>query len=248
MIKIFLVLLLISSSAWSRVSLELVLDTPSVKQGEIALGRLVVKQTEGQAGLAGLKGKNLGKTIYLLYVSPFMGKQGQLEAEAKVIFLTVPDTTAISETVNGEEVFISWSNIEVIPTETSKTFLLGDFEIPEKKKILIWVLMITGLLLLLGTGLWLKQYLQNKKLSKNKLKALKQELTNCTSYEDIVLMWRQKQRYLEAFPQIDPNFKNFEAVLFKYQFKPQRTANEIDEVITNYQKFKHEVTGVLNEI
>ena len=46
---------------------------------------------------------------FLLNVSPFMGKQGQLEAEVKIIFLTVPTSPALLEVINGEEVFVRLS-------------------------------------------------------------------------------------------------------------------------------------------
>ena len=88
--QLYLLLLIFSFNAWSRVNLELSLDNPSVKQGEIVIGRLIVREAEGQAVLAGLKGKKIEKTLYFLSVSPFMGKQVQLEAEAKVIFLLIP--------------------------------------------------------------------------------------------------------------------------------------------------------------
>ncbi|MBA2405754.1 MAG: hypothetical protein H0V66_13335 [Bdellovibrionales bacterium] len=248
MINLLLAVFLFSSTAWSRVTLELILDTASVKQGEIATGKLVVKQAEGQTGLAGLKGKNIGKTLYLLHVSPFMGKQGQLESEAKVIFFVVPQVNAVTEVINGEDVFISWNNIEVIPTETSKSFLLGDFEIPERKKIVKWFLILLMVGVIAGLALWINRYFKRKSISREKTKLLKNELTNCMNYDDIVLMWRQKHRYLVAFPGIESCFKSFEEILFKYQFKSSRSESEIQEVISAYQKFKTDVQGVLNEI
>jgi hypothetical protein len=245
-IKLILVLILVNTNAWSRVGLELVLDNSTVKQGEIVVGRLIVKQTDGQAILGGLKGKKLGKTLYLLQVSPFMGKQGHLEAETKLIFLAVPQTAAASEVINGEEVFISWNNIEVMPTESPKSFLLGDFEIPARKKIFQWMLIGLGVLLILGIIVFFRRsYLKNQD-KKKRISSIKNELVNCTTYNDIVEMWNKKQDYIEAFPDLDKNFKNLEAVLFKYQFKPQRNETEIKEVISAYNKFKTSVSEVIN--
>ena len=246
MIKIILLLILISSNAWSRVGLELVLDQSSIKQGEIAIGRLIVKQADGQAILDGLKGKNLGKTLYLLHVSPFMGKQGHLEAETKCIFLNVPQTTAVSETINGEEVFISWNNIEVVPTESPKSFLLGDFEIPARRKLIEWLFIGLGVILLFGVIVFFRKKYLKKADEKKKISIIKKELMNCNTYNDIVLMWSHKHRYVEAFPNLDKNFKNLETVLFKYQFKAQRNELEIKEVISAYDKFKTSVSGVIN--
>lgn len=243
-----LFLLLFSVSAWSRVHLELVLNTPSVKQGEIAVGKLIVRESQGQTSFAGLKGKNVGKTVYLLNVSPFMGKAGQLESDAKVIFLKVPETTSVSEVLDGEEIAITWKGIEVVPIEETKSFLLGDFEVPERKDVLPWVLGFFIVLVLGAFGYWISHKFKLKKNAKFQLKKMKQEILACQNYDDIVLMWRQKRTYLQTFPQLENAFKNFEQTLFKYQFKPQRTEKELDEVQKAYEKFKSESTGALNGI
>lgn len=247
--KLFIyIFLLVSFSAWSRVNLELVLNADSIKQGEIAPARLIVRDSEGKTTLSGLKGKNIGKTIYLLSVAPFIGKAGQFESDASVIFLKVPEVNSATEVIEGEEIVISWQNLQVLPTEEENSFLFGDFEVPERKEIVPWVI---GLLLLLVTGsmiYWLSQKLKIKKLNKLKLIKLKQELLECRNYDEIVLMWRQKQTYLNTFPQLDKTFKHFEQTLFKYQFKPQRTSLELDEVQKAYEEFKTEILGALNGI
>ncbi len=244
---LFLIGILISFNSWAKVSLSLDLNHKQVKQGEIVEGRLIVKQTEGQAALGGLKGKNVAKTLYLLNVSPFMVKHGQLESEAKVIFLAVPQTNSITETVNGEEVVISWDGIEILPTEESKSFLLGDFTIPEARQVLKWVIFLAAPLLLIGVFVWFMKISKRRRLLKEHIAQLKKELSDCHSYDEIVLMWRNKRRYLEAFPSLDTVFKNFEDVLFKHQFKPSRTNSETEEVLTGYQKFIVEVSAVINE-
>jgi hypothetical protein len=235
------------NAAWSRVGLELILNSPSVKQGEITSGRLIVKQADGQAGLNGLQGKNLGKTLYLLNVSPFMGKQGALEAEAKIIFLTVPSTNAVSELINNEEVFIVWNNLEILPTESSKSFLLGDFDIPARRKIMIWMGSFLLALVIMFLGFWLKKRRSENSKRKTKLKNLKQKLLSCTNYEEIIEMWKNKNEFLITFPKIEESFKKFEIILFQYQFKSTRTEREIDQVMSAYKNFKNDVMGVLND-
>lgn len=245
--KVFLVGVLITFNSWAKVSLVLDLNHKQVKQGEIAEARLIVKQTEGQAVLGGLKGKNVAKTLYLLNVSPFMVKHGQLESEAKVIFLAVPKNNAITETINGEEVTLSWEGIEILPTEESKSFLLGDFTIPETRQILKWVIFLIFPLLIIGILIWFKKVSKKRRHLKDQITQLKKELTECGSYDEIVLMWRNKRRYLEAFPKLDIVFRNFEDVLFKHQFKPSRSNLETEEVLSAYKKFITEVSVVTNE-
>jgi hypothetical protein len=223
------------------------LNHKQVKQGEIAEGRIIVKQTEGQAALGGLKGKNVAKTLYLLNLSPFMVKQGQLEAEAKVIFIAVPQTHSITETINGEDVTISWEGIEVLPTEESKSFLLGDFTIPEARQVIKWIIVVVVPLLIIGVFVWFKTISKKRRHFKDQVTKLKKELTECGSYDEVVLMWRSKRRYLEAFPNLDLAFKNLEAILFKHQFKPSRTNSETEEVLTAYKQFISEVSVVTNE-
>jgi hypothetical protein len=233
-------------NAWSRVGLELIPDSPSVKQGEIAVGRLVVKKSDGQSILGGLKGKNLGKTLYLLHVSPFMGKQGHLESEAKFIFLAIPQANNVSEVINGEEVLISWDNIEIIPTEPPKSFLLGNFEIPARRKIVQWLLIILGTASVLGFIFYFNKFYSKSKKSKIQLDHIKKQLMDCKTYDDIVMMWGRKHDYLTSFPKLEQSYKNFEQVLFKYQFKPQIAESEIMEVIAAYNKFKTSAAEVIN--
>lgn len=248
--KLFLLplLLFFSLSAWSKVNFELVLNSPSVKQGEIVVGKLIVRESQGQTSFSGLKGKNIGKTIYLLNVAPFMGKAGQLESDAKIIFLKVPESTSATEVIDGEEIVISWKGIEVVPTEESKSFLLGDFEVPERKEVLPWILGFFIVLILGAAGYWISYKIKAKKLTKSQQNKLKQEILSCQNYDEIVLMWRQKLRYLQTFPQLENAFKNFEQTLFKYQFKPNRTDRELEEVQKAYDKFKSEAMGALNGI
>ncbi len=165
----------------------------------------------------------------------------------KVIFTKVPDTNNVTETINGEQIDISWAHVEVIPVE-SKSFLFGEFNIPERSNFMPWILGMVGLGLLIALILAIRNYLNRKSKNLTSRKNLKNELLQCASYDDIVLMWRQKRRYLDAFPMIEKEFKEFEEVLFKYQFKPQRTEQEISEVSLAYEKFKASVTGALHGI
>ena len=248
MIKIFLLTVLISFSAWSKVNLELKLSSPLVKQGQIALGTLVVQSTDGNSGLAGLKGKTLGKSLYLLNLSPFMGKQGQLASDVKVIFTQVPQTSSVTETINNEEITISWNDIQVQPTEAAKSFLFGDFEIPSRLVVLPWIVGVIGLGFLALVIIRIRSMLKLKSSIKGRKQKLKDEIINGTTYDDVVLIWRQKSRYINEFPQIETHFKTLETVLFKYQFKPQRTEQEVNAVMDAYQTFKSSVTGDLNGI
>jgi hypothetical protein len=160
----------------------------------------------------------------------------------------VPLSNTVTETINNEEITISWNNIQIVPTEESKSFLFGDFEIPSRLVVFPWIVGVIGLGLLALIIIRIRSLLKVKTSIKNRKLQLKQEMINGTNYDDVVLMWRQKTRYLNEFPQLDTHFKTLETVLFKYQFKPQRTEQEVNAVMDAYQAFKSSVMGDLNGI
>jgi hypothetical protein len=243
-----LFLLLFSWQAWTKVQFELIAESSQLKQGEITTARLLVKESQGQSVLSGLNGKNLGQTLYLLSLTPFVGKQGLLESEAKIIFLKVPQSNSVTEIMNGEEIIVVWNNLTITPTETSKSFLLGDFEIPEVKELLPYLAAILVMSIGVAAFFWYRRRTNKRKLMAKKRQILKEELLNCLSYDDVVSMWKQKRKYLQEFQQLDPHFKDLEVTLFKFQFKPQRSETELHQVIEAYQKFKSDIAGVLNGI
>lgn len=248
MIKILLTFL-ITFPLWAKVNLELKIPVSSVKQGEIVEARLQLKAGQNFS-LGNLKGKNLSKTLYFLEASPFIGKEGQgfFESDVKVIFLKVPDAASILENINGEEIEINWDNVEVVPTETQKSFLLGDFQVPERKKILPWILGITLFLLLAVVGRIVFVRNRRRKEQKNERKKLELEILSATKYDDIVTLWKKKRFFLQKIPELEDFFHELESTLFKYQFKSHQSASEQAEVVEAYKKccreFERRASGV----
>ena len=238
MIKIILALF-ICQIAWGKVSLEFKPGQSSVNQGEIVEGHLILN--EGSIPTLSLKGKNIGKTIYILNVEPFMGNAGIFQARAKLIFSKVPEASSVVETINGEEVSIFWDDLSINPTEESQSFLLGDFEIPGRKKIIPWLIALLTAFLI-GSLIWfyIKKARNQRKLKQQKL-ALKDQLLQASSYDEVVSIWMNKHQTLKEFPVLEEAFKNLEITLFKYQFKPQRTNHELEQVMQAYQNFKADV-------
>jgi hypothetical protein len=242
------ILLLISFNVWSKVDLNLILSVEKAKQGEIVQGKIVLGSSEGQVALSGLNGLNVQKTIYLISVSPFIGKDGNYEADAKVVFLKEPEALSLQETVNGEEINIRWTGVEIIPTEEPQSFLLGNFDIPSRRSFTRWVIGGAGSLVLIFLVFFLigwRKKIQKVKAAKTKLK---KDLLNNETYTDIVTMWRQKQVFLEAFPVISEDFKEFEKVLFKYQFKQTQNNSELEEIVSAYKTFCSKIQGSLDGV
>lgn len=247
MINILLIVF-ITLSAWSKVSLEFIPEESSVRQGEIIAGTLILKESEGQVSLPVLQGRNLSKTLYILSSSAFKEQEGKLQSQVKAIFLVVPSGKELVEVIKGDEVHVHWNDLEIIPTKGGKSFLLGEFEIPERMKIFQWIMLLSILVIIgLSLNLYLRKNRSKKTIIETK-KKYKTEILNCSEYDDVVKMWQQKLKYLEKFPELDPMFKNLEQVLFKYQFKISRNDAEIQEVMRAYANFKLDVSGVLNGI
>jgi hypothetical protein len=245
---ISIILLLISFNVWSKVDLNLILTVEKAKQGEIVQGKIVLGSSEGQVALSGLNGLNVQKTIYLISVSPFVGKDGNYEADAKVIFLKIPEALSLQETVNGEEINIRWTAVEIIPTEEPQSFLLGNFEVPSRISFTRWIIGGAGSLVIIFLVFFLIRWRKKKQKVKAAKTKLKKDLLNNETYTDIVTMWRQKQVFLEAFPVISEDFKEFEKVLFKYQFKQTQNNSELEEIVSAYKTFCSKIQGSLDGV
>ena len=226
----------------------LVPDSSSVKQGEILRARLLIKETDGTSGFGGIKHQTLGKVLYLYHVGPFIMKQGVLESEVKVLFSKVPTSNSVTEVIQGEQVTISWSEFQVIPTQESEGFQFGTFEIPKMIRWLPWLIgALTILILFFIIARWKKRQAEKKQVKHLRAK-MKEELMGAKTYEDIVQLWQKKRVYLKQFPSIEENFKKLEETLFKFQFKPQRNESEIFIIQASYEKFKQDIPGALNGI
>jgi hypothetical protein len=73
-------------------------------------------------------------------------------------------------------------------------------------------------------------------------------MQSASTYEEIVTIWLQREKYLKAFPTIIEDFKKFETILNRHQFKPNRSSKEISEIQDAYEKFKTTLRGVLHGI
>ena len=230
------------------MDLDLVLSADTINQGEIVPGRIVLNHTEGHSALSGLNGLNIQKTIYLISVSPFIGKDGNYEADAKVIFLKTPETPILTDMINGEEINIRWKPVEIIPTEDPKSFLLGDFDVPFKRNLIQWGVGASVFLMLIAGTWFLNQRRRVHKKIKIEREKLKKDLIGNETYAEIVNMWAHKKLFLDAFPEISEHFKEFEKVLFKYQFKESQAKSEVEEISHAYKDFCSKISGILNGI
>lgn len=247
----FFLFIVLSQTAFSAVGLHFDFTQKAVKQGKIENAILQMDENSVQkVELQQLKGQSLGDVIYLLDVSPLVKKDGgsKFESEAKVIFLKQPEAQVLVHKFSGLDIAVTWSQIEVIPTEATKELIFGQFEIPSRKKIFIWI--TTLLILIIGMGFFLKyrRRLQEKKNILIRRKKHKAELMEAKEYTQIVHIWMQRDIYLKEFPEIHEAFKKFEATLFKYQFKPYQSEAEKAEVEEAFRSFIGHVQGGLSGV
>lgn len=240
-------LALFSLVGYAKVDLGLSFVKDEVKQGELAKAKLFFRQTDSQKfSPTSLKGKKIAKTVYFQNISAFVGKEGQgyYEADATVVFLTVPNTQTISELIDGEEISIVWKDLSVIATQAEK-FELGSFDVPIRIDYVMWITGLVILSILIGLGKVIFEKIHLKRAVKERKAKLKEALSSCRTYEDVVTLWKTKKIYLQDFPGLEEAFSKLEVTLFKHQFKPQQTDSEKADVLKAYEKFKNDAQGVL---
>lgn len=252
MIKYIIFFILVCSQvAFGATNLTLQFSSAEIKQGSLETTKLLLNADAVQKiSLQKLKGQTLGDTIYIYGVSPLMRKEGSnsFEADAKVIFVKIPETNTVAFKQDAEDLLVTWGNVKITPTEAAKGFIFGNFEIPSRPKIILWASILIGLGLISGTVLWGRKKLQHKAALKAKSKALKTELLSAKTYPEVVDVWKKKHSFITAFPQIETSLKDFEVVLFKYQFKPRQSEVEINAVMEAYRDFVRKVEGGLSGV
>lgn len=248
---ILVLIFFISFSALAQVRVHLNFKSPTVKQGEIAPVTIVMSAQDVQSlSLVKSKGSSLGDIFYLYQVSPFMRSEGSpdYEAEADVIIVKTPPTSPLKTQVQGASVDLSWNDFQFQSVEAPKSFIFENFEIPTPLEIARYLL---GFIILLGLvfGGWkISKQLKNKRTLKLKRAQEKKNLISANSYVDVVLVWKDKPKYLKLFPEIESDFKKLEDVLFKYQFKQSQSQHEVDQVMDAYRAFSLKVNEVLRGV
>lgn len=251
--KIFAIFLLfiIIQPALAAISIQLDFSDSQLKQGQLEVAQVTMPAEAAQnISLQKLKGTNFAETLYIYELGPLIKKDGgdYFVADAKVIFLKIPESPKLIQKLGNEEIILAWPQIEILPTEGGKELIFGQFEIPSRKKILLWVLISLGLLTGLYAVIKYRKQLALKKAAREKRISLKEKLFNASDYSHIVEIWLSRDEFLTVFPEIREHFKNFEITLFKYQFKPHQTETEKSEVVTAYREFLTNIQGGLSGI
>ncbi len=224
-------------------------SNPSIKQGKVEEATIYLDESTAQKLLASkIAGQSLESTIYLMEVGPLTKTENNFEASAKVIFLKIPESKALLYKGSHGEFPVTWSPVEIVPTEATQELIFETFSIPAKKDLVLWF----GLLLIAALLIFIILKFRKAQLIKTQIKkrraSLRDDLLKGSNYVEVVEIWKKREEYLNEFPAIHDHFKKFEQVLYKYQFKPSQSEAEKIEVMQAYREFVNNVSGGLNGV
>lgn len=253
MIKLlFFFFLLLPKLSSASVKLYFDILGTSVHQGSLLKSKFKFTQDfGGSIQLKKIEGEQIDGTIYIYSLNPINGNSEEtiINGDAIIIFLKKPETSFISKKLQGLDVEVSWSSVEVIPTEIPEKLIWGEFEIPQISRInkIIYPIILLILLIIYFIFLTQKKWKRIKKEKDNK-KHFKNMIFEANSYSDVVKIWEKKYDLISFFPHLNPGFVKLEEVLFKYQFKPFRTNDEEQKVVLAYQEFVSSVKDGFNGV
>jgi hypothetical protein len=233
------------------VDIGLEFSSPEIKQGSIVSAQIKVDASSAQEfPLQKIKSKTFAETIYIYDVGIPLRKEGRpyFEADAKIIFVKVPESNQLSFTEDGQSFKVFWNEIKIIPTEVEKTFLYGVFSVPSRFQYITWILSALGILVLVTVGIWFYRKHIFKVAEKKKLSDLKNKLLKPVTYEEVVQVWMERQIFLTTFPKTEEAFRQFEQTLFKVQFKPKQSESEKEKVLDSYKQFLSSIKGLTDGI
>ena len=249
MIQIIFIFLL-SFSAWS-VDIGLEFSVPEIKQGSLTSALIKIDAVGAQeVPPQKLRSKTFADTIYIYEMGTPIRKEGRpyFEAEAKIIFIKVPETNELSFAEDGKSFKIFWNAVTVLPTKADKSFMYGAFSAPARFQAFKWGICLLCITLLLVLIFWINRKYQSRAIRKKHLSDLKKKLIAPSNYFEIVDVWMNRQSYLTTFPLIEESFRNLEQKLFKVQFKPHQSEQEKEFIVESYKDFLISIKGPLDGI
>jgi hypothetical protein len=223
----------------------------SIKQGEVFKAKFVLDPESMQSfSQQNLRGKTVAETLYIYSLTPLIKKADgrSFEAEAGLIFIKVPQAKKLTLSQGGETFIFELPEITVVPTEERPDYVYGEFTVAEGARLFGWIVGGIALCLLLVLGLRFKKSSSLKRALRAKRKKLKDDLLGASSYLEVVSVWEKKPAYLEAFPQLEGDFKNLEKVLYRFIFKKHQSEEEKSAVLSAYREFVNQVRGGLDGV
>lgn len=235
----------------AAAQVDMVFTTPEVQQGSIVPVVLNFNPEAVQKiSIPKMMNATVGETVFFVQISPLTRKNDQADfsADAKVIFIKVPETTVITENFQGSPLELKWQGVKVLPTQAEKKFIFQDFTIPERINFLPWVIGFITLAGLCGLVIYFRRKFLKKKLVREERHKLKQEILGCQSYHDIVILWKNRKFIFEQFPHIEKPFEKLESKLYLVQFKSHQSETDKALILEAYRTFVSEVEGGFNGI
>lgn len=243
--------ILIPNILLAEVRITLSFPKAQIKQGQLEEAEITMDFSAAQNfEIQKLKDTTPGDILYFHKISPMMRSNagGTLTGKASVVFINVPQTNFVRFNEQDETIHLSWNDIEITPTEAKPVFLYENFSIPGRKEIKSLFIPLILIFLLLPLGVFLFRRYKKDKAEKERKRQLKESLLGASKYEEVVELWKEKNRFITEFPASEQAFRNLEEVLFKYQFKPTQDISEKNEVMKAYRDFTNRLQENLNGI
>lgn len=191
-----------------------------------------------------LEGETIAGTIYLHSLEPFYKneKNNYYESDVVAIFVKVPKEKLIHNVLD-QVIDVSLSKAEIIPTKPEKDLIWGNFNIPQKFRPFVWLVLTLTMVLFVAIFLKYRKKWMIKKIKKKKLEMLRQDLLSANSFDEVVTVWKRKHEFIDTFPHLSTPFKELEFTLFKFVFREVQSEEQKKEVIQSYNDFKKKIEG-----
>src|SRR5690606_12183410 len=91
---------------------------------------------------------------------------------------------------------VTWSEVEIIPTEATQELIFERFSIPSRKNILLWLGILIGAGCLLFLVLRFRKVQRAKAQLRKRRLSLRDELLGGTVYLEIVEIWKKHELFM----------------------------------------------------
>jgi len=244
----FSLLFFITLPAGAAIQLKLVLPTDTLSVGETQKGKILVSEVSDLSQLPNLAGLIFEDTLYLLDMGPIVNTSSEISSEVVIVFSKAPKRMLLDGKIDDKLIQLELSSsLKITQDKVVEDFIILDSGYSYQKSKRWYLIVITALLVLVGSFLFFRRKKTNNKEKLIK-KRLKENILSAVEYEDIVAVWYERDQILKYFPDFQTDYKEFEKVLYKYQFAPHLKKEDKDSVIVAYQTFLNVIKGGLDGV
>lgn len=238
--KIFTFIIFVPIVAFSKVNVELIFKDSQVVQGAITNAEIRLMGEPEEIKKILLEKKTFAETFYI-----YQRKDNLV----KVIFYNEPKAEVITDKQEDVEIDFNLKNFSFKSIQPSDQMIFESFSLDQESKLLYFIFLALSILGVLYFPL--KRWQAKKQLVKEKklyLSNLREKILRAKSFDDIIFVCKEKEKFFFEFPQIKEQFLKFELILNKHQFKPEVSEVEKVEIMEAFRKFQRNIEVFLNGV